>query len=179
MTPRSEQNSGGTFKSGGRRVEISLTDRDGVYTRVTNFHEAHLEQPDAPDDAVAMLSLGRHRVDRTNSMGRDRERKWIELWDGAYLTADQAVEAALLLLESAAQWRAEQVEFEGPVGPVADDDERRWDLHVAACSINDMTFWVRKTEEGYTATEVESGCTSAPAETARGAMDNYWEHVLR
>jgi hypothetical protein len=158
----------------GERVEVSATDRDGVYVYALNHHETHLQQPEAPDDAAAMISIGRHRVECTHSMGRDRERKWIELLDGAYLNADQAVEIALLLLESAAAWRAEQDPEGGPPGPVADDDPRRWDLHVHACSLHDSTFWVRKRDDGqFDATEVETGCAGAPAPTIHEAMANY------
>jgi hypothetical protein len=158
-----------------RHGEIAWTDRDGVYSRVIGFDETHLEQPKAPEDAVAMVSLGQHRIEHVKSMGREREKKWIELTEGVYLTADQAIETALLLLESAARWRAEQNPEGPPTGPVADDDPRRWELHVNACSISDMTFWVRKGDDGYTATEVETGVTAAPAPTEREALENYWE----
>lgn len=54
------------------------------------------------------------------------------------------------------------------------DDDTRWRLHVAASSIRDMTFWVRRHPDGgYEATEIETG-TSARADTPEQALARYF-----
>lgn len=149
-----------------RPDEVAWKDADRCHGRVIGYDELRLEQPQCPEDAVALIEAG-EPADVMNVVRAS----------AAYLTPEQAVDAALVLLDAAARGRAETDEWGPPKGPVNDDDhERRWRLHVHACSINDMTFWVEKTENGWKATEVETGVTAAEAPSERAAMENYWEH---
>lgn len=144
--------------------EQRWTDQQGDHGGVVGFTEMRLEQPDAPTDAVALIEAG-HADSRTEGF----------VCDVAYLTAGQAVKAALILLDSAAGWRAENDPGGPPKGPCADDDqETRWRLHMHASSISDMTFWVERVEGGFRATEVETGVSGANAPTEREALANYW-----
>lgn len=143
--------------------EVRWTDQLGDHGGVVGFSEMRLEQPAAPADAVALVEAG-----HANARGF--------LCDAAYLTAEQAVKAALILLDSAAAWRAENDPGGPPKGPCADDDHQtRWQLHVHAASISDMTFWIERVEGGFRATEVETGVSGATAPTEQGALAMYWE----
>jgi hypothetical protein len=102
------------------------------------------------------------------------ERKGAIVAEPIYLTADEAVDVALQLLDAAADWRAHTQEDHGPPqGPVLhDDEERRWKLHVAACAIEDWTVWVQRDGREWKATEVETGVTYAPGITPQDALLN-------
>lgn len=93
---------------------------------------------------------------------------------GAFLAAhDQPadLEDAVSRLEAAIA--AQPQDPQHPGFPVVDDDIR-WRLHVAACSIRDMTFWVRELPDGrYEATEVETG-VSAHGDDAQSALNAYF-----
>jgi hypothetical protein len=145
------------------RDELRWKDQHLDHGGVVGYAEMRLEQPDAPADAVALVEAGH----------LDHEHPGETVADAAYLTAEQAVEAALILLESAERWRCEQRPEDAPRGPT-DDRELRWRLHVCACSIEDMTFWVERVGSGWRATEVETGVSGQPAFTEREAMENYW-----
>jgi hypothetical protein len=151
-------------------------DRDRCHGRVIGHSEVRLEQPDCPDDVAALLEVGEPPKPLP-----PRTFEGVTVTDSVisanpvYLTAEQAVEVALQLLDAAAAWRAEQSPGWPPVGPVADDDhDRRWKLHVHACSIVDSTFWVERHDGGYKATEVETGVTGAIADSTEAAMENYF-----
>jgi hypothetical protein len=117
-----------------------------------------------PDDVAALVEVG------------TRPRFGIIDANPVYLTAEQCVDAALVLLDAAARARCGSEPSGPPQGPVADDDhERRWKLHVHAASVADMTFWIERVEGGYRAVEVESGVDAAVAPTAREALENYWQ----
>lgn len=148
-----------------RDDEYGWTDRDDCRGRVIGYGEVRLEQPDCPTDAAALIDVGLPPKNGT-------------VWaNPVYLTAEQAVDVALVLLDAAARWRAAEVpDDDGPPrGPVADDDHgRRWDLHRHASSIADCTFWVERHEDGWKATEVETGVTGALGCSVEEAMGNYF-----
>lgn len=144
--------------------EYGWKDRDDCRGRVIGYHEVRLEQGDGcPADAAAMIDVGMPPKNGT-------------VWaNPVYLTAEQAVDAALMLLDAAARWRVEQDPEGPPGGPVADDDhDRRWKLHVHAASIADCTFWVERHGDGWKATEVETGVTSAIGGSVEEAMAHYF-----
>jgi hypothetical protein len=94
------------------------------------------------------------------------------------ITSDQVADAALALLDVATVLRMNQAGSGLPVGPVASNDyDRRWQLHLHAASVEDMSFWIEPVEGGFQAVEVESGCSGNVASTAREAMKNYWNSV--
>lgn len=143
--------------------EFAWKDADECHGRVIGYDELRLEQPGCPEDAVAGLEAGDPPKDGT-------------IWAAmVYLTANEAVEAGLALLDAAWRgWAETRPDGEGPVNRMS--DEQRWRAHVAACSVTDMTFWVRKDGDHpgyYEATEVETG-VSAWGVTEREAMDNYF-----
>lgn len=160
--------------------EMRWKDRDQCHGRVIGYREVRLEQPDCPEDVAALLEVGEPPKPLP-----PRTFEGITVTDSVinanpvYLTADQAVDVALQLLDAASRWRAEQ-DVEGPpVGPVLDDDhDRRWRLHVHACSIEDCTFWVERHDGGFKATEVETGVTGAIGGSVEEAMANYFAGVL-
>ena len=144
--------------------EYGWTDRDDCRGRVIGYHEVRLEQPGCPADAAALIDVGEPPVHN------------IVMANPVYLTAEQAVDAALALLDAAAMWHCNQDGDDGPPsGPVAaTDHERRVRLHVHASSVHDCTFWVERHEEGWKATEIETGVTGAPSTTVEAAMGNYF-----
>lgn len=148
--------------------ELAWRDADNHHGRVIGYDEVRLEQsPNVPLDVVAAVEAGDPPKDGT-------------VWASAvYLTAEEAVDMALFLLDQAARGRAEAAPDDAmPQGCVADDDhDRRWKLHVHACALSDHTFWVEKTENGWRATEVETGVSAAEGVTAREALHNYWERI--
>jgi hypothetical protein len=150
--------------------EYSWKDADGCHGRVIGYDEVRLEQGDGcPADVAALVEAGSPA--RPHSNGIDR----VIDANPAYLTAEQAVDAALVLLDAAAKWRAEQSPDGPPAGPVADDDhDRRWRLHVHAASIADCTFWVERHGEGWKATEVETGVTGALGSSVEQAIAHYF-----
>lgn len=166
-----------TSSQSSRMDEFSWKDRDSCHGRVIGHKEVRLEQPDCPDDAVALLEVGEPPKPLP-----PRTFEGITVTDSVinanpvYLTAEQAVDVAFQLLDAAAAGRAAQSEGYGPVGPVADDDhDRRWKLHVHAASIADCTFWVERHDvDSFRATEVETGVTGAPASSVEDAMANYF-----
>jgi hypothetical protein len=93
---------------------------------------------------------------------------------GAFLATHDppaALEDAIAALEAAL--RAHPQDPDHPGFALVGDDQR-WRLHVAACSIRDMTFWVRELPDGrFQATEVETG-VSAHGADAKGALDAYF-----
>lgn len=147
--------------------EYDWKDGDDCQGRVIGYYEVRLEQPDSPRDAAALIDVG--GPPRPHPNGLDS----IVDANPVYLTAEQAVDAALTLLDAAAMWR--NCDDESPTGPVsADDHERRWRLHVHACSIEDCTFWVERHGDGWKATEVETGVTGALAPSPDKAMAHYF-----
>jgi hypothetical protein len=150
--------------------EYGWKDRDGCSGCVLGYHEVRLQQPDCPDDAAALIHVG--NPPRQHPNGHDS----VIDANPVYLTPEQAVDAALMLLDAAATWRAHYGDPDGPPnGPVADDDhDRRWRLHVHAASIADCTFWVERHGEGWKASEVETGVTGAPAPSVEEAMAHYF-----
>lgn len=147
--------------------EYAWKDRDRCHGRVIGHREVRLEQPDCPDDVVALLEVGEPPKPHPNGIDK------VIHANPVYLTAEQAVDVALQLLDAAATGR--QTGTWPPAGPVASDDhERRWKLHVHACSIDDSTFWVERHDGGWKATEVETGVTGAIADTVEAAMANYF-----
>ena len=152
--------------------EFSWKDRDACHGRVIGHREVRLEQPDCPDDAVALIEVGEPPKPHPNGIDSVIDANPV------YLTAEQAVEVALQLLDAAALGRA-IADPEGPPKGPTDDRDQRWRLHVHAASIEDMTFWVEGVEGvGFKATEVETGVTGAIAATEREALDNYFDGRL-
>lgn len=150
-----------------RSDEFSWKDRDRCHGRVIGYKEVRLEQPDCPDDAVALLEVGESPKPHPNGVDS------IIMANPVYLTAEQAVDVALQLLDAASA--GNQTDAWPPAGPVAaDDHERRWRLHVHACSIEDSTFWVERRGGLYKATEVETGVTGALGMSAEIALRNYF-----
>ena len=150
--------------------EYAWKDRDDCHGRVIGYDEVRLEQGDGcPADVAALIDVG--DPPRPHPNGID---KVIDA-NPVYLTAEQAVDTALVLLDAAAKWRAEQSPDWPPVGPVADDDhDRRWKLHVHAASIADCTFWVERHGGGWKATEVETGVTGALGSSVEQALAHYF-----
>lgn len=152
--------------------EYGWNDRDECHGRVIGYHEVRLEQPECGDRAAAMIEVGAPpvRVDSSTLVINANP---------VYLTAEQAVDAALALLDAATAWRDQQGRDQAPCGPVDEADEnRRWRLHVHAASVNDCTFWIQRHGEGWKATEIETGVTGAPANSAEAAMANYFARDL-
>ncbi len=161
------------------RDEFNWKDRDDCSGCVIGYHEVRLQQPDCPADAVALVHVGRQP--RLHPNGLDS----ITDANPVYLTAEQAVDAALTLLDAAAMWRCNQDGPDGPPsGAVSDDDhDRRWRLHVHAASVHDCTFWVERFwdethGEQWKATEVETGVTGAPGADAEDAILRYFADDL-
>ena len=156
---------------GKRDDEFAWKDLHRCHGRVIGYREVRLEQPDCPEDVVALLEVGESPKPHPNGIDS------IIMANPVYLTADQAVEVALQLLDAATAGR--QTGTWPPAGPVAaGDHERRWRLHVHACSIEDSTFWVERRGDLYKATEVETGVTGAVASSSREALNNYFEGRL-
>lgn len=150
--------------------EYGWTDCDDCSGRVIGYHEVRFEQPDCPTDVAALIHVGEPPKPHPNGIDSVIDANPV------YLTAEQAVDAALTLLDAAAMWRANQDTDDGPPsGPVDDaDHDRRWQLHVHASSVADCTFWVEHTDQGWKATEVETGVTGALAHSSEEAMANYF-----
>lgn len=150
--------------------EYGWTDDDDCRGRVIGYHEVRLEQPGCPADAAALIDVGSPPRPHPNGIDSVIDANPI------YLTAEQAVDAALTLLDAAAMWRCNQESDDGPpTGPVSDDDhDRRWRLHVHACSVTDSTFWVERHCGGWKATEVETGVTGPLARSVEEAMAHYF-----
>jgi hypothetical protein len=92
----------------------------------------------------------------------------------APLTAEQAIEAGLRLLEAATDALAETDPSGGPVNRMTDAQRRR--AHQIACGLQDMTFWVRKDPRWptvYYAAEIETG-VGAWGATEQEALANYF-----
>lgn len=160
---------GGQAPDGPRRWDRASDYRwnDGTeagdgHGRIIRYDELRLEQT-PPPEAVAGVEVG------VRTKQHEIEANMV------YVTAEQAVEAGLALLEEAWRgWAANRADDEGPVNRMSHD--QRWRAHVAACSLTDSTFWVREDEQRpgyYVATEVETG-TSAWGHTAQEAMQNYY-----
>lgn len=150
--------------------EYAWTDRDDYRGRVIGYHEVRLEQPDCTTDVAALIYVGEPPKPHPNGIHSEIDASPI------YLTAVQAVDVALTLLDAAAMWRANQDTDDGPPsGPVDDaDHDRRWQLHVHAASVADCTFWVEQCSNGWKATEVETGVTGALGKSIEDAMANYF-----
>lgn len=150
--------------------EYIWTDRDDCHGRVIGYHEVRLEQPDCPTDVAALIHVGEPPKSHPNGIDSVIDANPV------YLTAEQAADVALALLDAAAMWRVNQDgDDDLPSGPVDDTDhDRRWRLHVHASSVKDCTFWVERHGDGWKATEVETGVTGALASSSEGAMANYF-----
>lgn len=153
--------------------EYGWKDCDECHGRIIGYHEVRLEQPDCPQDAAALIDVGQ-------PARRINHNTLVINANPVYLTAEQAVDAALTLLDAATAWRCNQErDDDSPSGPVDDSDhDRRWQLHVHASSIHDCTFWIQRHGDDWTATEVETGVTGALANSYKAAMSNYFDGLL-
>lgn len=145
--------------------ELVWKDTHRHHGRVIGYDEVRLEQADVPDDVVAAIEAGDPPKPHPNGIDKVIDAAAV------YLTAGQAVEAALLLLDAAQRSRWDE---DGPPKGPTDDREQRWRLHVHACSVEDMTFWVERDGELYRATEVETGVSGPWRAGAEAALDAYW-----
>lgn len=163
------------FKQDGRVREVHFKDRDGCSVGILNPDETHLQQPDAPDGVAAMIYVGeppKPLPPRTVEGITVTDR--VVNANPCYVDPEQAIEAALCLLEAASYALALDSPDEGPINRMTLD--QRWRAHVAAAGLQDMTIWIHKDPRwpGYHyAIEVETG-VGAWGKTEREAMDNYW-----
>lgn len=147
-----------------RGNELRWLDHHGEHGGVIGFDEMRLEQPEAPDDACALVEAGHENPQRRGEY----------IVQAAFLDAEQAVYAALVLLDSAKQWRRQHSDSLKSSG-TTDDQGIRHELHRHAASVEDMTFWIQNLLDGrFRATEIETDISGNPAISQREAMENYW-----
>jgi hypothetical protein len=139
------------------KEERGLTDGHVSIGRVLSRDEIRLEAGQVPDDVAAGVELA---SPATSSEFPDPV---------AFVSADQAVDLALSLLDQAAAARTDCW------GAVDDDDhDRRWRLHVHASSLHDSTFWIERNQQRYRATEVETGVSGEWTGSTEAAMQSYF-----